>query len=113
MTNPGKPPLLVCDQTCDEFVARVSSRLGSAGYQTVTCFNVLVPVPSAEKCTCSQTNLSRQMVVLLVYLQDTAPVGLTIFGDGLQTSVYIHMDASFTEMNPNYTKIAGLLAAAQ
>ncbi len=85
----GSQPLIVLDTDCHSAVLTLSTGLLAAGYQVIQSFDLHSAMTSVNGHQCGPDSCQCQMVVLLVYAQDDAPVILICNGENTQTMVHL------------------------
>lgn len=81
-------PFLVLDQPCEQLKAWINEKLTNAGFRVVQTFDLQVARLAHEDCTCPHhgtADCNCQMIVLLVYRNNTEPVTLIIHGQDSKT----------------------------
>ncbi|MCX6079552.1 MAG: hypothetical protein NTW32_08490 [Chloroflexi bacterium] len=81
MTNSS--PFVILRQPCDEAVRWASRKLEQSGFQTVRTFDLQAARLAHLDCPCPHHGTSQcncQMVVLLVYQGNSAPVTMVVHG---------------------------------
>lgn len=76
-------PFLVLDQTCEQVVIWINQQLTSTNYRIVRTFDLQVARLAHPDCPCPHHENSEcncQMVILLVYRKQEAPVTLVVHG---------------------------------
>jgi hypothetical protein len=73
-------PFLTLNTDCERAIQIVNHRLSKLGYHVVRSFDLQVARASYPGCTCPNHGTDKcdcQMVVLLVYSNESAPISLT------------------------------------
>lgn len=81
MTNSA--PFIILRQSCDEAVNWASCKLEQNGFQTVRTFDLQAARLAHLDCPCPHHGIAQcncQMVVLLVYKGNSAPVTMVVHG---------------------------------
>ncbi len=76
-------PFMVLDEACASVLVRVSEELNRAGFRVVQTFDLHVARLAHPDCPCPHHGTDEcncQMVVLLVYRNDSTPTTLVIHG---------------------------------
>ena len=76
-------PFLVLDQTCDQVVSWINQQLSGTNYRIMRSVDLQVARLAHPECPCPHhgtSNCNCQMVILLVYRKQEAPVTLVIHG---------------------------------
>ncbi len=85
----GSQPLIVLDTDCHSAVVALSTGLLAAGYQVIQSFDLHSAMAPVNEHQCSPDSCHCQMVILLVYPQDGAPVTLICNSENAQTMVHL------------------------
>lgn len=102
----GNELLFVLPEITDSVELQISSLLRSAGYLVIKSFDLQTVVQNHEGCECITDSCDCQMIVLLIYAPQGAPVTLMLDGNKNETSVYLVNDSNHPAHSNMVQKIA-------
>ncbi len=92
--NAGNSPFFVLPEPSDAVEILISSVLRSAGYLVVKSFDLHTAIQNHEGCECRSDSCDCQIIVLLIYAPQGAPITLMLDGNKNETSVYLVNDSN-------------------
>jgi hypothetical protein len=108
----GRKSIFSLVLNCETAASQVKQTLVSEGYDVIQSFNFHSAIKTSPQCLCAEDPCFYQMIVLLVYPRNCPPISLILYGNELNTTVSLTLDASHPTLPYWITKISDALAEA-